>query len=584
MNPLPCAYGDTITQPADPTMAGYDFEGWSVEINDSSTAWDFSTDLDATNAPGGALTLYALWGEPSIALNFVDSAGNATNNASGYFGVSTEAAAARPTLSGKVQDNSSTLVLTPSNGYLTGSAQYVFYSSDGIHWHKTSAVIASSGTGDVTIYTITYDANDPNMTSSPAPQYVPEGTNSTLTTDVPSGDNSAVCVGWDTTPDGTNGTLYAAGPLSSSLFPAANDGMYGASGVVQSDVTLYAQYVTTTFTVNFYDYNGVLMLSETVPYGGSVIPPTPDVRTGYTFTGWTSNDFTNVTSNLDFHETYAMNVYTVTFVDYDGSIIAMRSVPYDGTATPPANPTRVGYTFVGWDGSYSDVTANTICTAQYTENPGGGGNGGGGNGGNGGGSGNGGTGGGTNGGSNGGGGTTVNNIYQTSPYTATPGSGSLSTNTSTTSNLPSTQTPTTSAMGTQANSTPLSQLASTSGWSPISLLFAILAVILGAAMLLVSFMGSRRKDASQDGADAYDDMRYTMTTNIIRGFACLMALASAILFIAMSSFTGAVSAVNASTIPVIVLFACEVALCIVISARSAHQAGVRSWQDHMTGF
>jgi hypothetical protein len=75
-----------------------------------------------------------------------------------------------------------------------------------------------------------------------------------------------------------------------------------------------------------------------------------------------------------------------------------------------------------------------------------------------------------------------------------------------------------------------------------------------------------------------------MASNIIRAFALAMALAAAIVFIAMSSFNGAFMVVNASTIPVVVLFACEVVLGIVWAARRSRQANVHAWQDHMTGF
>jgi uncharacterized repeat protein (TIGR02543 family) len=308
-----------------------------------------------------------MWGEPALTLNFVDSAGNATTNVSGYYGVSSDPLSATPTTSAQVASNASTLALTPTSGDLTGYNEYVFYSPDNVNWQKTSAVITNSDTGNVKIYKITYNgtANDINVTDSPSPQYVPEGTTSTLTTNVPSGDDSVVCVGWDTTQNGTGGTLYVAGPLSGPLFPAAGDTMYNVATGIQSDVTLYAQYEAPNLTVNFYDHTGVLMVSDSVPYGGSVTPPMPSTRTGYTFTGWTSNDFTSVKSNLDLQETYAANTYTIAFTDYDGSTIATRAVPYGGTATPPAAPLRSGYTFTGWNGSYSNVTANGTCAAQY---------------------------------------------------------------------------------------------------------------------------------------------------------------------------------------------------------------------------
>ena len=66
--------------------------------------------------------------------------------------------------------------------------------------------------------------------------------------------------------------------------------------------------------------------------------------------------------------TAAPNTYTVTFKDWDGTVLKTQQVSYGGYATPPANPTRPGYTFTGWDRSYSYITANTVITALYTQN------------------------------------------------------------------------------------------------------------------------------------------------------------------------------------------------------------------------
>ena len=58
-------------------------------------------------------------------------------------------------------------------------------------------------------------------------------------------------------------------------------------------------------------------------------------------------------------------IYTVTFMNYDGAILKIESVRCGRSATPPDSPVREGYTFVGWGGSYSNVTANVTVMAQY---------------------------------------------------------------------------------------------------------------------------------------------------------------------------------------------------------------------------
>ena len=64
----------------------------------------------------------------------------------------------------------------------------------------------------------------------------------------------------------------------------------------------------------------------------------------------------------------AVTIYTVTFKDWDDSTIVTRKVLKGADATPPADPTRPGYTFTGWDKAYTNVQANLTVKAQYSVN------------------------------------------------------------------------------------------------------------------------------------------------------------------------------------------------------------------------
>ena len=59
-------------------------------------------------------------------------------------------------------------------------------------------------------------------------------------------------------------------------------------------------------------------------------------------------------------------LYTVTFVDYDGTILGSDKVHYGTAATAPEDPSRDGYNFSGWDKDYSNVTDDLTITALYT--------------------------------------------------------------------------------------------------------------------------------------------------------------------------------------------------------------------------
>ena len=136
---------------------------------------------------------------------------------------------------------------------------------------------------------------------------------------------------------------------------------------VTANLVVTAQYSINTYTVTFKDWNGTVLKTQQVQYGGAATAPANPTRTGYTFTGW-DKAFTNVTANLVVTAQYSINTYTVTFKDWNGTVLKTQQVQYGGAATAPANPTRTGYTFTGWDKAFTNVTADLVVTAQYVQN------------------------------------------------------------------------------------------------------------------------------------------------------------------------------------------------------------------------
>ncbi len=63
--------------------------------------------------------------------------------------------------------------------------------------------------------------------------------------------------------------------------------------------------------------------------------------------------------------------YKVDFVDYDGTVLKTEQVEFEHAATAPANPTRGGYTFTGWDKDFSKITTDLTVNAKYQANGGG---------------------------------------------------------------------------------------------------------------------------------------------------------------------------------------------------------------------
>ena len=61
--------------------------------------------------------------------------------------------------------------------------------------------------------------------------------------------------------------------------------------------------------------------------------------------------------------------YTVTFTDGNGKTLKSEKVVSGKAAEAPANPTRKGYTFKGWDKSFSKVTKDMTVNAVWEKKP-----------------------------------------------------------------------------------------------------------------------------------------------------------------------------------------------------------------------
>ena len=128
-------------------------------------------------------------------------------------------------------------------------------------------------------------------------------------------------------------------------------------------------------TVTFDTDGGSAVESQTVASGRKAVRPADPVRTGYTFAGWYLDgevyDFdTPVTTDLTLTAHWTANQYTITFDTAGGSEIAPITQDYGTPITAPADPTRNGYTFVGWSPALPAAmpAENMTVTAQWTVN------------------------------------------------------------------------------------------------------------------------------------------------------------------------------------------------------------------------
>lgn len=78
--------------------------------------------------------------------------------------------------------------------------------------------------------------------------------------------------------------------------------------------------------------------------------------------------FTNVILDHTIEIVYAVTYLTVVFVDWDNTELDRQQVAFGAAATAPADPQREGYTFVGWDQTFTSVRRDMTVTAVYEEN------------------------------------------------------------------------------------------------------------------------------------------------------------------------------------------------------------------------
>ena len=164
-----------------------------------------------------------------------------------------------------------------------------------------------------------------------------------------------------------NWNASATAPANPAFTGFTFTGWDKAFDKVTSDLTVTAQYAINKYTVKFVDFDGKELSVQTVNWNTAATAPTSPTFMGYTFTGW-DKAFDKVTSDLTVTAQYAINKYTVKFVDYDGKELSVQSVNWSTAATAPTNPTRTGYTFSGWDKAFNSITSDLTVTAQYKQN------------------------------------------------------------------------------------------------------------------------------------------------------------------------------------------------------------------------
>ena len=129
-----------------------------------------------------------------------------------------------------------------------------------------------------------------------------------------------------------------------------DDTKYDFNTAVTGNMTLTAKWTANSYTITFDTGGGSAIDPITQDYGTQITAPADPTREGYTFIGWDKAiPATMPAGDMTITAQWRINQYTITFDTDGGSEIAPITQDYGTQITAPADPTREGYTFIGWD-------------------------------------------------------------------------------------------------------------------------------------------------------------------------------------------------------------------------------------------
>ena len=140
---------------------------------------------------------------------------------------------------------------------------------------------------------------------------------------------------------------------------------------VTTGLILTAKWQVNQYTITFKPENGGQDIVIKQDYGTAITAPANPTKTGYTFAGWNREIPTAMPAgDMAITAQWQLNQYTITFDTAGGSEVPSITQDYGTAITPPAAPTRTGYTFAGWDKTIPSTmpAGNMTITARWTEN------------------------------------------------------------------------------------------------------------------------------------------------------------------------------------------------------------------------
>ena len=141
---------------------------------------------------------------------------------------------------------------------------------------------------------------------------------------------------------------------------------------VTKNITLYSKYEINSYKVSYYNEGKKYIDDQKINYGENALKPnTNPSKIGYTFKYWSIKEngeeyefSTKITKDINLYAVYEINKYTVTYIN-EGVEYHKETAEYGSVVTSIQNPTKEGYTFIGW---YNENNQKVIHPITVTEN------------------------------------------------------------------------------------------------------------------------------------------------------------------------------------------------------------------------
>ena len=230
-------------------------------------------------------------------------------------------------------DPTVTVVCTPASGsqFPLGTTQVTCNATDAAG--NTAVPVTFNVTvQDTTAPVITITGDNP-MNISQDSTYAEQGA---VWTDAVDGTGSAI-VGGDTVNTAIPGTYT----VTYNQTDAAGNAAVQATRTVN---------VIPTYTITFDSAGGTPVANITQAFGSTITAPADPTKDGYTFAGWSpAVPSTMPLNGAALSAQWTANEYTITFDSAGGSAVASITQAFGTDVTAPADPTKDGYTFAGWN-------------------------------------------------------------------------------------------------------------------------------------------------------------------------------------------------------------------------------------------